>query len=394
MLKRLLLLAFVFTSLFAAPVLAQEAPLFEDDLPPPPMSIENTYTRGTVKEILEDTVLEIEGYRQPYQRVSVEISEGDDRGTTFVHDFQLPVRHTDSEKLRVGETVVVVKIARDAEVEYYVAEKYRLPSVIWIFLGFFLLAVLFGGWKGFTSVLGLGVSLTIIVTFIIPQIVAGRSPVWVSIIGGVAILLCSLYLAHGFNKRTSVALVGTMITLFLAAGLSMLVVSFAKLFGMGSEESYTLMQGQLQNINLRGLYLGGIIIGALGVLDDITTAQSATVNEIHRANPSLSAAELYKRGNSVGSEHIASLINTLALAYVGASLPTLLIFTQTDFPLWIIFNSEFLVEEIMRTLVGSITLILAVPITTGLAAIVFGREQVTPGDHEHDHDHHHHGHSH
>lgn len=392
MLKRLLVLAFVFLSLFATPVLAQETP--EQDIPDAPAVFKNSYTRGTVTDILEDTVIDIEGFRQPYQRVKVEINVGEDLGRTFEHDFQLPVRHTDEDKLHIGETVVVVKVSRDADIEFYVAEKYRLPSVIWIFLGFFLLAILFGGWKGFTSVLGLGVSLLVIVTFIIPQIVAGRSPVLVSIIGGVVILLSSLYLAHGVNKRTTVALVGTMITLFLAAGLSMLVVSFAKLFGMGSEESYTLLQGQLQNINLRGLYLGGIIIGALGVLDDITTAQSATVNEIHRANPSLSTSELYKRGNSVGREHIASLINTLALAYVGASLPTLLIFTQTNFPLWVVFNSEFLVEEIMRTLVGSITLILAVPITTWLAAVVFGREQVKPGDHDHAQEGHHHGHHH
>lgn len=372
MFKRLFLLVILSSLLFVPAALAQD--------PATPIIPKNTYTKGVVAEILEDAILDIEGYKQPYQKVKVEITDGVDKGSFFEHEFQLPVNHRDPEKLHVGEKVVVVKVTRDGESEFYIAEKYRLPSVIWMFLGFFLLAIVFGGWKGFTSTLGLGISLIIIVSFIIPQIVAGRSPVWVSLVGGLFIMLFSLYLAHGFNKRTSVALAGTMITLFLAAGLSMLVVSFTKLFGMGSEESLSLLMGPLQNINLRGLYLGGIIIGALGVLDDITTAQSATVQEIHRADPTLSTSELYKRGSSVGREHIASLVNTLALAYVGASLPIMLIFTRTDFPLWVTFNSEFLVEEIMRTLVGSIALILAVPITTYLAAVVFGKEPARPGE--------------
>ncbi len=382
MFKRLFLLVILSSLFFAPAALAQDTAA--------PIIPKNTYAKGEVAEILEDTVLDIEGYKQPYQKVKVEVTSGDDKGSFFEHEFQLPVNNRDPEKLHVGEKVVVVKVTREGESEFYIAEKYRLPSVIWVFLGFFLLAIVFGGWKGFTSTLGLGISLIIIVSFIIPQIVAGRSPVLISLIGGLFIMLFSLYLAHGFNKRTSVALAGTMITLFLAAGLSMLVVSFTKLFGMGSEESLSLLMGPLQNINLRGLYLGGIIIGALGVLDDITTAQSATVQEIHRADSSLSTTELYKRGSSVGREHIASLVNTLALAYVGASLPVMLIFTKVDFPLWVTLNSEFLVEEIMRTLVGSIALILAVPITTYLAAVVFGKEPVRPGEAGPSH----HGHSH
>src|SRR5690606_33787223 len=122
--------------------------------------------------------------------------------------------------------------------------------------------------------------------------------------------------------------------------------------------------------------------GALGVLDDVTTAQSATVQEIHRANPKLDARELYRRGISVGKEHIASLVNTLALAYVGASLPLMLIFTKVDLPLWVSMNSEFLVEEIVRTLIGSASLILAVPITTYLAAKAFEHDPIVEGDHD------------
>lgn len=387
--KQLLMaLSVALTLLVSSPVQAQEEPAYE------PITYQNTYARGEITRILADDVLDIEGFRQPYQTAEVRIIEGGDVGYTFTHDFQLPVNHADREKLKEGETVVVVKVTHGEEADFYIAEKYRLPSVLWLFAAFALLIMLTAGWKGISSLIGLSFSLLVIVEFMIPKIVAGWSPVWVSLLSGVAILFVSLYLAHGFKKRTTVALVGTVITLAFSAIASIAIVSFTKLFGMGSEESISLLQGQLQNLNLRGLYLAGIIIGALGVLDDITTAQAATVDEIHRANPALSIAELYKRGLSVGHEHIASLVNTLALAYVGASLPILLIFTKTDFPLWVIFNSEFLVEEIVRTLVGSSALILAVPITTYIAAQVFGRNtNPAPANHD-DHGHSHAGHHH
>ncbi len=373
----------------ALSVAAQEQP----EEQPQAIEIKNTYYRGKVLEIFADATLTIGGMNQPYQDVKIEIIEGPDRGHTFEYEYQLPVNHTDRQKLKKGEQVVVVKVVHDEGVDYYVSEKYRLPSVMWIIIGFFLLAICFGGWKGFSSALGLAFSLFVIVAFMIPRIVAGWSPVWVSLASGVAIMLVSLYLAHGFVKRTHIALAGTAITLVMSAILSIIVVHVVRIFGMGSEESLSLLQGQLQNINLEGLYLGGIIIGTLGVLDDITTAQSAVVDELHRANPSLPISELYKRGISVGREHIASLVNTLALAYVGASLPILLIFTKTDFPMWVIFNSEFLVEEIVRTLVGSATLILAVPLTTWIAATVLSRDRhpqpLTDAD-----GHSHHGHRH
>lgn len=381
----------------AAAVFALVAPLIPVQAQEPQaIEIKNTYYRGKVLEIFVDDVLDVAGYNQPYQNVKVEIIDGPDRGKTFEYEYQLPVNHSNRQKLKKGETVVVVKVSHDEGVDYYVAEKYRVPSVLWLIAGFFFLTICFGGWKGLSSALGLAFSLIVIVEFMIPRIVAGWSPVWVSLISGVVIMLVSLYLAHGFVKRTHVALAGTALTLFLSAILSIIVVRFVRVFGMGSEESLSLLQGQLQNINLEGLYLGGIIIGALGVLDDITTAQSAVVDELHRANPALTIMDLYHRGLSVGREHIASLVNTLALAYVGASLPILLIFTKTDFPLWVIFNSEFLVEEIVRTLVGSATLVLAVPLTTWIAANVFGRDDGKREPHDHDdHGHtHYHGHLH
>lgn len=275
----------------------------------------------------------------------------------------------------VGDRVVVVKSAQlDGSVRWYMADNYRLPTLFWMTLGFFALAVVFGGVRGFTSILGLGASVFIILGYIVPRILGGSNPFTATLIGTFGIAAVSLYLAHGFNKRTSVAFVGTIITLALSALAAAFAVSIARMNGMGDEHALYLQNGDFGAIDLRGLLLGGIMLGVLGVLDDITTAQSAVVDELKRANPSLPFKELYKRGLSVGREHIASLVNTLFLAYAGASLPLFMLFTvYRDQPVWFLLNNEVISEEIVRTLVGSVCLILAVPITTALAAAIFGK---------------------
>ena len=222
---------------------------------------------------------------------------------------------------------------------------------------------------GLQSVLGLFVSILILAAFVVPQIIHGKNPLLISFIGAFLIACTALYLAHGFSKKTSIALASTLLTLLVSAILAIIFVHTASLFGLGSEEAMYLQIGQTQNINLRGLLLGGIIIGALGVLDDITTAQTAAIAEIYRHNPRLKFRDLYRSGLTIGREHIASLVNSLALAYVGASMPLLLLFTvNRTSPLWVILNSEFIAEEIVRTLVGSATLLFAVPISTFFAA--------------------------
>ena len=213
-----------------------------------------------------------------------------------------------------------------------------------------------------------------------PNIVNGSNPIIVFIVGGFLITFFSIYLGHGFNRRTSIAVLSTIITLVISIILSILAVNWAQLFGLGSEEAFLLQVGDLSGINLKGLLLGGMIIGILGVLDDITTAQSAAVEEIYRANPKLNKKELLKRGLSVGHEHIISLVNTLVLAYAGVSFPLLLLFSQSYTPTWVLLNSENIVEEIVRTLVGSSALVIAVPITTYLAVIFFSKFGINEKD--------------
>lgn len=306
------------------------------------------------------------------QDVILVIGGGPEKGQTIsiIHGEMIEI--TDYQKVTQGEEVIVGRGEMDGAPVYTIMDKYRIPAVAWIAAIFFAVAIFFGKKKGFTSVLGMILTILILVKFIIPPIVAGGDPFWISLFGAIAIAFISLYLSHGFNRRTTIALIGTLITLGLSAILSLIFVNFSKLSGAGTEDAYFLQLGSFGAINLQGLLLGGIVIGALGILDDITTGQAAAVEEIHKANPRLSMSDLYKRGLSVGREHIASLINTLVLAYAGASFPLFIIFSvDSSEPLWVTLNHEYLVEEIIRTFVGSTTLIFAVPITTWLAARAF-----------------------
>jgi uncharacterized membrane protein len=253
-------------------------------------------------------------------------------------------------------------------------DTYRLPAIGWLYASFLALAVLLGGWMGLRSVLGLGLSVVVLVWGVMPAIVGGAPPFYASLAGAVVIASTSLFLAHGCTWRTAIAWLSTLVTLAASALLAAVAVWLASLTGTGSEESMFLQLGPLVRVDLRGLLLGGLVIGCLGVLDDITTAQTAVVEELRRANARLTPLQLWQSASAVGREHIASLVNTLALAYVGSSFPLLLLLASgSDQPLWLTLNSEFFAEELVRTFVGSMTLLLAVPVATGLAVWLLPR---------------------
>ncbi len=346
------------------------------------------YGVATVEAVLAETREETGGFEHLTQSLRMRHADG----TVFEMENAVLGGNADL-RLSPGQQVVVERAGMpDGTVEYRMRERYRLPALQWLLAAFVLLGVLFGGVTGFMSIVGLLASVAVLMLFVVPRIAEGADPLLVSLTGAYVIACTSLFLAHGFKKRTSVALLSTCVTLAIAAAAAVFSVKFAALFGLGSEEAMFLQTGPLAGVNLRGLLIGGFIIGALGVLDDVTTAQTAAIDEISKANPSLTSRQLYKAGFSVGKEHIASLINTLALAYVGASLPLLLLFRQsTDVPAWMVVNGESIAEEIVRTLVGSTALLLAVPISTWFAAYLLKNRtgRVLRGN-PHGHHHHHH----
>jgi uncharacterized membrane protein len=230
--------------------------------------------------------------------------------------------------------------------------------------------------KGFKSLIGLAMSFVVVIKFIVPQILAGANPLLVSIIGSLGIVSVSLYLTYGFKKQTTASLLSTWLSLVLTGVLAVVITRLTRLTGLGSEEAMFLQVTQQSIASMKGLLLGGIMIGALGVIDDITVTQASMVFQLSRANKKLGVRELYKRGLQVGKDHIASMTNTLVLAYTGASLPLFLLFYSSGvIPSWVAVNSELIVEEIVATLVGSLGLVASVPITTYLAAVMVRRAE-------------------
>ena len=256
---------------------------------------------------------------------------------------------------------------------FYITEPNRWGSLLTLLALFVVVTVGISRWKGLRSLLGMAVSFFVITQFILPLILAGYNPVLVTILGSFALLSVTQYLIYGWSMKTHAAVVGILISLVLTGILASLFVSATRLTGFGSEEVGYLQSTGLP-IDASGLLLSGILIGALGVLDDITISQASSVFELAAANPAFGVRELYRRAMNIGQDHIASTVNTLVLAYVGASLPLLLLFAVFPQPFGQTINREFVTEEVVRTLVGSLGLIAAVPLTTVLAGVFTGRK--------------------
>jgi hypothetical protein len=238
----------------------------------------------------------------------------------------------------------------------------------------FMLAVIaFGRWQGIRSLIALACSFAVIVGFVIPAILHGRSPVPVALVGAMAIMLASLYLSHGIGRKTTAAVVGTGLALVLTAALTAVFVAATSLTGLASEDAQS-VSFQVGGISLSGLLLAGIILGGLGVLDDVTMSQASLVFELRRADPTAGFAKLVAGALAVGRDHIAATVNTLFLAYAGASLPLLVLFTTGGDSLGTVATAEAAAVEIVRTLCGSIGLIAAVPLTTMLAAALTSQD--------------------
>ena len=290
--------------------------------------------------------------------------EGPTPGTRATQEFE---RIPSTPDFREGESVVLNYIPEaDPSFQYQYADRERRGVLLWLTAAFAAAVIVLGRLRGLAALAGLALSAGVLIFFIVPAILAGTNPILVATVGATAIALVALYLAHGFGPLTHVALLGTVGALLVTIVLAALTTSLATFSGLSGEESiYLTLVG---DIDVRGLLLAGIVLGALGALDDVTVTQASAVWEVRRANPSLGAGELFRSGLRVGRDHIASTVNTLLLAYAGASIPLLLLFALSQQSLGVIANSEVVAVEIVRTLVGSIGLVAAVPVTTWLAA--------------------------
>lgn len=308
--------------------------------------------------------------------VTVVPSQGPDRGTAI----QLNLAEGSGTPTIAEGDRVVLGFTPDAPAgsQYYLADFERRGPMV-LLAGLFVLAVVaLGRMRGLRALLALAFTLGVLVWFLIPAVLDGRSPVAVAVVASSAIVLVNLYLSHGNNLHTTTAVVGTLASLALIGVLAVVFVGATHLTGIGSEEA-SFLQAASGRVNLQGLLLGGIIIGSLGVLDDVTVTQASAVWELHQADPAMGPAQLYKAALRIGRDHVASTVNTLVLAYAGASLPLLILLTQANRRVADVLTGEVVAGEIVRTLVGSVGLVASVPITTALAATVVGNGRWTRG---------------
>jgi uncharacterized membrane protein len=278
-------------------------------------------------------------------------------------------------KFESGDRVTVMGLENEAGgLTYSIADHQRSRELWLLGVAFALAVVAFGRWRGLTALAGLAVTFGVLLYFIVPAILDGRSPMLVAVVGSAAIMLTVLYLTHGLNITTTIAVAGTLASLVITTALAEISVAAVHLTGVADDTSnyLSITQGE---VNMQGLLLASIVIGSLGVLDDVTVTQSATVTELAVANPAYGFRRLYGAATRIGRAHIASVINTIVLAYAGASLPLMLLFATGGTPVGDLLTSELIAQELVRSAVGTVGLIAAVPITTALAALFAHRAQ-------------------
>jgi uncharacterized membrane protein len=343
-------------------------PVFADDSTTTTVMLDqNIIIKAKVLSVLSDQQVILPGTDVPAedQSLQVQFLEGDQKGQIIIVDNNYA--HFDKgDDLYIDELIQGVT----GKQFYSVSDADRLPT-IYFFTGLFIvLVLLIGGFQGLRGLLSLLGSFLLILYVLLPGILHGYSPVLVSILVSSFIIILGSYITHGFNKTTTSAVIGMIITVVFTGLLAFWAVHMGKFTGFESEESTFLNLNTQGHVNLVGVLLGGIMIGVLGVLYDVAIGQAISVEELHHIAPHIPRHTIYLRAIRIGREHIGALVNTLAIAYVGASLPLLLLFSESTTPFTMIINRENFATEIIRTLIGSIGLVLAVPITTLLAVLI------------------------
>lgn len=323
-----------------------------------------------VVSVLEESkVIEANGNEHPYQRLKILGTSGNYKGKDIIIENGKFDQST-VPKYAVGDRIVVTVGVDQQGKKFFTITDYVRREPLYIITALFVLLTIFIGRKrGIASLIGLVLSFFIIFNVVLPQISSGKDPVLITIGASLIIIPITFYLSHGLNKKTTLAVIGTVISLAITGVLATIFVDATHLTGFASEEAGFLNNIKQGGIDIHALLLAGIIIGLLGVLDDVTISQAAIVFQLKDASPHIPFKELYRRAMDIGRDHIASMANTLILVYAGASLPLLLLFINNPLPFNEVINYEIIAEEIVRTMVASIGLIIAVPITTLLTSL-------------------------
>ncbi len=333
----------------------------------------NTIEEARVLKIVETKEINPQT-KTPVRNVRVKLLTGSmkDKEFTVIDNI---IRAPFQLKYKTGDKVVVtVSKTPGGTTGVYISDVDRKPMMLLLFAIFVLFTIVVSRWQGVTSLIGMAISFYVIAAFMIPNIFAGNDPFLMAVFSSLIILPATFYLAHGVNRKTNVAVISSFITLVFAGGLSYVFTELTKLTGMTTEEAVFLSSTTgTTHIDIKNLLLAGILIGFLAIMDDITISQASIVESLHKSNPRLTFKELFDHAMAVGRDHVASLVNTLVLVYVGASFPLILLFYNTQTSIGLVANQEIIATEIVRTLVGSIGIIAAVPVSTYLACVFVKR---------------------
>ena len=335
-----------------------------------------TIMKGEVLEIITQEEKNLPGTdtRSTFQTIKARILDGEEKGKEVTIE-------NDHLNLQKGEVFYVTHTVDTlGDYDYYtITDPYRLPQLLGLVGLFVFLVFIFGGKQGVRGLVSLAGSFLFIFYILLPAILHGYSPLLVTVGVSSLIITVGSYVTHGFTRSTSAAVIGMIATVSLTGFLAYVAVHLTRLTGFGSEEAMYLNLNTRGSIDVLGILLGGIIIGLLGVLYDAAIGQAVSVEELHRIAPHMPRKVIYTRALRIGREHIGALVNTLAIAYVGASLPLLLLFYQTSSASFAhIANTEIFATEIVRIMIGSIGLVLAVPVTTVVSTwmLVRKKEQI------------------
>ncbi|MHB8463690.1 MAG: YibE/F family protein [Acidimicrobiales bacterium] len=296
----------------------------------------------------------------------ITVHNGPDRGQQVSVDTN---SGAGTASLHTGDRVLLTRdVGPDNKAIYEFVDFQRGQPLAWLGVIFAMIVVAVARWRGIGALIGLGVTWLVLVRFLLPALLDGRNAFGVALVASALILCLVLFIAHGLNARTATALLGTLASLLLVGVLGLIAIAVTRLSGLATEEAPYLQT--VSGVQLRGLLLAGMVIGSLGVLNDMTVTQASAVWELHLANPAQSLTGVYRSAMRIGRDHIASTVYTLVLAYAGAALPLLLSFDLAGRHFSDVVTSEIVAEEVVRTLVGSIGLVACVPLTTILAAAV------------------------
>jgi uncharacterized membrane protein len=308
---------------------------------------------------------------------TIRIDSGPDQGI----DVVIPLPFGEGAPVFRAGDAVVIGAAFDQPIEsrYELIDQQRAWPLFALAVTFALAVVALSRWRGLAALASLALSVLILIVFVLPALLDGKPPLAVAVVGASAIMICTLYLSHGVSLRTSVSLVGTLISLSLTGLLGLLFTTLGRFTGLGDESAPYLASLGL-NIDLRGLLLAGLVIGALGVLDDVTVTQTAAVWELADADSTASRRTLFSAGLRIGREHVSAAVNTLVLAYAGASLTLLMLFAVSGQGVLDTVTTELVAQEVVRALVGGLGIVAAVPVTTLVATLAVGeRTRDSPG---------------